>query len=119
VTPAQTLRHLQHANALARQAAAAGYHPFAALVLAEDGETVLSEQTHADTLNHAETALPHIIGNHPDNPTLSLPRREVFARGQKALRGVRPVPEAADDIAQLHRNFTATSAQLQRSFWQR
>ncbi len=119
MTPAQTLRHLQHANALARQAAAAGYHPFAALVLAEDGETVLFEQTHADTLNHAETALLQTAGNHTDNAILSLPRREGFAHGHKALRVVRPVPEAADDIAQPHRNLTATSAQLQRSFWQR
>ena len=119
MTAAQTLRHLQHANALARQAAAAGYHSFAALRVVEDGETVLFEQTHADTLNHAETALLQTAGNHPDNATLSLPCREVFARGQKALRGVRPVPEAADDIAQLHRNLTATSPQLQRSFWQR
>ena len=111
MTPAQTLRHLQHANALARQAAAAGYHSFAALRVVEDGETVLLEQTHADTLNQAETALLQTAGNHPDNPTLSLPCREVFARGHKALRVVGLVPEAAVDIAQLHRNFTATSAQ--------
>ena len=119
MTPAQTLRHQQHANALARQAAAAGYHPFAALRVAEDGETVLFEQTHADTLNHAETALLQTADNYPDNPTLSLPCREVFAREHKALRVVGPVPKAADDIAQLHRNFNAASAQLQRSFWQR
>ena len=112
MTPAQTLRHLQPTNALARQAVAAGHQPFAALRVAEDSETMLLAQAQVDTLNHAETALLQITGNHPDNPTLSLPCREVFARGHKALPVVGPVPEAADDIAQLHRNLTVASAQL-------
>ncbi len=154
MTPAQALRHLQHANGLARQAAAAGHHPFAALLVAEDGETVLLTQTNVDTVNHAEAVLARtaaaqftpeqlwgctlvttvepcamcagtqywahigglvygleeaallaITGNHPENPTLSLPCCEVFARGQKPMRVLGPVAQAARDIAAVHQAF--------------
>ena len=41
---AQQLRHLRRANEVARAAMAAGHHPFGALLVAPDGETVLMEQ---------------------------------------------------------------------------
>ena len=36
-------QHLRHASHLAEQARAAGHHPFAALLVAPDGRTVLAE----------------------------------------------------------------------------
>jgi tRNA(Arg) A34 adenosine deaminase TadA len=44
-------------------------------------------------------------GAHPENPTLDLPCREVFARGQKAVQVVGPVAAVADEITALHRQF--------------
>jgi tRNA(Arg) A34 adenosine deaminase TadA len=52
-----------------------------------------------------ERRLLELTGNHAENPTLDLPCREVFARGQKALRVFGPLPEAEDEIAALHRDF--------------
>ena len=51
------LRHLRHANAVARAAMDAGHHPFGALLVAPDGETVLLEQRNVDSVNHAEAVL--------------------------------------------------------------
>ena len=153
-TPEQQLRHLRRANEVARQAMAAGHHPFGALLVAPDGETVLLEQANVDSVNHAEAVLardasrqfaPELLwgctlvttvepcamcagtqywahigrlvygmseqrllqltGNHAENPTLDLPCREVFARGQKAVQVWGPVPEAEEEIAALHRDF--------------
>ena len=136
-TPGQMLRHLRRANAVAQAAMEAGHHPFGALLVAPDGETVLLEQRNVDSVNHAEAVLardaarqfaPDVLwdctlyttvepcamcagtqywahigklvygmseqrllqltGNHAENPTLDLPCREVFARGQKAMHGV-------------------------------
>ena len=53
----------------------------------------------------SEKRLLELTGNHAENPTLDLPCREVFARGQKALRVWVPVPEVEDEIARLHRSF--------------
>jgi tRNA(Arg) A34 adenosine deaminase TadA len=53
----------------------------------------------------SEQRLLHLTGNHAENPTLNLPCREVFARGQKVLRVWGPVPEIEDEIAALHRRF--------------
>ena len=39
----------------------------------------------------SERRLLELTGNHAQNPTLDLPCREVFARGQKTIAGVRPV----------------------------
>jgi tRNA(Arg) A34 adenosine deaminase TadA len=152
--PEQMLRHLRHANAVARAAMDAGHHPFGALLVAPDGETVLLEQRNVDSVNHAEAVLardaarqfaPDVLwgctlyttvepcamcagtqywahigklvygmseqrllqltGNHAENPTLDLPCREVFARGQKALQVWGPVAEVEDEIAALHRTF--------------
>jgi len=154
MTPQQELRHLRHANAVARAAMDAGHHPFGALLVAPDGETVLLEQRNVDSVNHAEAVLAreaarahdsallwgctlvttvepcamcagtiywaHIgrvvyglserallehTGAHPQNPTLDLPCREVFSRGQKAIDVFGPVPEVEHEIAALHRDF--------------
>ena len=156
MTPEQRVRHLRRANAGARATAAQGRHPFGALLVAADGETVLLEQGNVDGVNHAEAVLARaaaqrfdaatlwactlvttvepcamcagtqywahigglvyglseerllqITGSHPENPTLSLPCRELFARGQKAIKVHGPVPEVEDDIATVHRGFWA------------
>jgi tRNA(Arg) A34 adenosine deaminase TadA len=150
----QVLRHLRRANAVALAAMEAGHHPFGALLVAPDGETVLLEQANVDSVNHAEAVLARsaaeqyapdylwdctlyttvepcvmcagtqywahigqlvygmseqrllqLTGNHAENPTLDLPCREVFARGQKAVRVWGPVLEVEDEIAALHRRF--------------
>jgi tRNA(Arg) A34 adenosine deaminase TadA len=53
----QMLRHLRRANAVARAAMDAGHHPFGALLVAPDGETVLLEQANVGSVNHAEAVL--------------------------------------------------------------
>jgi tRNA(Arg) A34 adenosine deaminase TadA len=154
MTPEQIVRHLRTANAIARRALAAGRHPFGALLVGSDDETLLLEQGNVDSVNHAEAVLAReaarrfdaatlwrctlvttvepcamcagtlywahigrlvygvaegallaITGAHPENPTLALPCREVFARGQKAIEVVGPVAEVADEIVALHRAF--------------
>jgi tRNA(Arg) A34 adenosine deaminase TadA len=154
MTDDQALRHLRTANALAQTALARGRHPFAALLVAADGETVLLEQGNVDGVNHAEAVLARlaahrfdaatlwgctlvttvepcamcagtqywahigrlvfgmserrlleITGDHAENPTLDLPCREVFARGQKAMQVVGPFAEVEDEIAAVHRGF--------------
>ena len=57
LTHDQILRHLRRANAVARRALALGRHPFGAILVAPDGETVLAEQGNVDTVNHAESVL--------------------------------------------------------------
>lgn len=154
LSPEQALRHLRRANEVARAVMAQGKHPFGAVLVAADGETVLLEHGNVDTVNHAEAVLArvaahrfdaamlwdctlvttvepcamcaatqywahigHLVygmsesrllaltGNHAENPTLDLPCREVFARGQKAMQVMGPVPEAEEEIAALHRDF--------------
>jgi len=154
----QILRHLRRANEVARRARdELGRHPFGAILVAPDGQTVLAEQGNVDTVNHAESVLArtaalnyapdylwrctlvttaepcamcagtqywshigHLVygmsesrllamtGNHAENPTLDLPCREVFARGQKPMQVVGPVPEVEEEIAALHRDFWRT-----------
>ena len=148
------VHHLRRANGVARGAVAKGRHPFGALLVAADGETVLLEQANVDTVNHAEAVLARvaahrfdaatlwgctlvttvepcamcagtqywahigrlvyglsesrlrqITGNHAENPTLDLPCREVFARGQKAIEVIGPVAEVEAEIAALHLAF--------------
>ena len=154
LTTEQVHRYLLRADAVARRAMAMGRHPFGALLVAPDGETVLAEQGNIDTVHHAEATLArtvsltypadylwqctlvttfepcamctgtvywahigHIVygaseeallalkGNHPENPTLILPCRDVLARGQKPLRVTGPVPEVADQLVNTHRDF--------------
>ena len=150
----QAIAHLRRANAIAQAALAAGHHPFGALLVAPDGETVLLEQGNVSAVEHAEAVLARaaardfgpdylwgctlvttvepcamcagtqywahvgrlvyglderallaITGAHPENPTLDLPCRELFARGQKALQVIGPVPAVAAEIAALHHAF--------------
>lgn len=54
-----------------------------------------------------ERELLRLTGNHAENPTLDLPCREVFARGQKDVRVIGPVPQMAETIAATHRRFWA------------
>jgi tRNA(Arg) A34 adenosine deaminase TadA len=53
----------------------------------------------------SERQLLACTGNHPENPTLDLPCRQVFAAGQKAVQVHGPFAEVADEIAALHRAF--------------
>ena len=50
----------------------------------------------------SERRLLGLTGDHADNPTLDLPCRDVFARGQKPLQVIGPVSEVEDEIASLH-----------------
>lgn len=154
MTPAQIATALRRANDVAKRAMAMGRHPFGAVLIAPDGDTVLAEQGNIDTVNHAgttlarhaadnwpadylwqctlvttfepcamcagtsywanigrvvygaeEAALLALTGDHPENPTLSLPCREVFARGQKAIEVIGPVPDVVDEMIATHRGF--------------
>lgn len=51
----------------------------------------------------SEHALLGLTGDHPENPTFSLPCREVFARGQRRVEVVGPLLE--DEAAAPHRGF--------------
>jgi tRNA(Arg) A34 adenosine deaminase TadA len=159
-TPAQRHAALRRAHAVALRALGLGRHPFGALLLAPDHETVLAEQGNIDGVNHAESTLARTVasqydpdflwacslvttfepcamcaataywahigrivygagestlleltGNHAENPTLALPCREVFSRGQKPVRVFGPVDDAPDLEALLlapHRRFWQT-----------
>ena len=151
MTPQQIIKHLRRANGVAARAMSLGRHPFGAILVAPDGETVLAEQGNVDTVNHAESVLArtaaqnysaetlwqctlvttaepcamcaatlywanigHLVygmtearllqltGNHGDNPTMDLPCRDVFARGQKAIEVIGPVADVESEIAALH-----------------
>ena len=54
----------------------------------------------------SEEALKALTGDHPDNPTLALPCRAVFATGQRHVEVVGPLLEEE-------------AAALQRAFWER
>jgi tRNA(Arg) A34 adenosine deaminase TadA len=154
MNPDQVLRHLRRANEVALRAASMGRHPFGALLVAPDGDTVLAEQGNIDTVNHAESTLARtaadnwpgeylsrctlvttfepcamctgtaywanigrivygaseeallaLTGSHAENPTLSLPCREVIARGQKAIEVIGPVPELQAELLAPHLEF--------------
>jgi tRNA(Arg) A34 adenosine deaminase TadA len=145
---------LGRAQAVAQRSLDAGHHPFGALLVAPDHETVLLEQGNVDSVNHAEAVLAReaasrftpeqlwactlvttvepcamcaatqywahigrviygmeergllaLTGAHAENPTLDLPCREVFARGQKEMVVIGPVPDMLEPIAALHRSF--------------
>ena len=48
----------------------------------------------------SEHRLRDLTGNHPENPTLNLPCRDVFASGQRAIEVVGPLLE--DEAAAIH-----------------
>jgi len=159
MTDEQAIRHLRQANRIAMAALDAGHHPFGALLVAPDGDTVLMEQGNVSAVDHAEAVLArtaaqqfgaatlwgctlvttvepcamcagtqywahigHLVfgmeerallaltGAHPENPTLDLPCREVFARGQKDISVVGPMAAVTDEIAALHRRFWQRTA---------
>lgn len=56
VTRDQMLAYIRDANAVAREAAAHGHHPFGAVLVGPDG-IVLMRQGNVDTVGHAETEL--------------------------------------------------------------
>lgn len=51
----------------------------------------------------SEHALLGLTGDHPENPTFSLPCREVFARGQRQIPTFGPMLE--DEAARAHEGF--------------
>jgi tRNA(Arg) A34 adenosine deaminase TadA len=53
----------------------------------------------------SEEALLQLTGSHPENPTLSLPCREVFARGQRRIDVIGPLPEFEAEAARAHHDF--------------
>ena len=48
----------------------------------------------------SEDSLKEITGNHPENPTLALPCRTVFASGQRKVEVIGPCLE--EEAAKLH-----------------
>ncbi len=59
-TDEQILRHLRRSNAVAQRAVGLGHHPFGAVLVGPDQETVLLEQCNIDTVNHAESTLARV-----------------------------------------------------------
>jgi tRNA(Arg) A34 adenosine deaminase TadA len=153
-TPEQMIQHLRRANQIALRSARSGHHPFGAILIASDHDTVLLEQGNIDTVNHAEAVLIRtawaqlspedlwnctiystvepcamcagtqywanigrlvygvseaqlraFTGNHPENPTLDLPCRSVFERGQKNIKVWGPFPEVESEIVAIHQDF--------------
>lgn len=158
------LKFLRRTIDLAGHVAARGIHPFAAILVSDQGE-VLMEQVNAylpdqDMTGHAERVLmtraskawrPHFLarctmyvsaepccmcagaaywaglgrlvygvsehrlkqmtGNHPENPTLDLPCREVFAAGQREVEVIGPLLE--DEAAAVHQAFWRAGAEGQ------
>ena len=154
---ARWLAHLRRANQVAMRALAMGRHPFGAILVAPDQQTVLAEQGNIDSVHHAEATLARhaslnwpadhlwqctlvttfepcamctgtlywanigrvvygaseqallaLTGNHPANPTLALPCREVLARGQKADEVIGPFDELAPELLAPHLGFWST-----------
>ena len=66
MTEEQILLHLRHANEVARAAMAKGRHPFGAVLVAPDGQTVLLEHGNVDTVNHAESVLARVAAHRYD-----------------------------------------------------
>jgi tRNA(Arg) A34 adenosine deaminase TadA len=56
-TGEQMLRHLRQANEVAARAVSHGHHPFGAILVGPDQETVLLEQGNLSAVNHAEAVL--------------------------------------------------------------
>ncbi|NEQ43087.1 MAG: nucleoside deaminase [Leptolyngbya sp. SIOISBB] len=155
----QVVGHLRRANAIAQQAIQSGNHPFGAILVAPDHQTVLLEQGNIDTVNHAEATLARtahqrftpdylwdctlyttvepcvmcagtqywanigrlvygvaetqllaLTGNHGANPTLNIPCRYVFDRGQKPIQVWGPIPEVEAEIIQLQQGFWQPSS---------
>lgn len=59
----QMLKHLKLSNKVAENAILLGNHPFGAVLVAPDHETVLMTQCNIDTVNHAESTLARIAAS--------------------------------------------------------
>ncbi|MEM8614565.1 MAG: nucleoside deaminase [Cyanobacteria bacterium P01_H01_bin.105] len=157
-TSEQIIRHLRYAHQIALRAQSFGHHPFGAILVAPDHETILLSQGNVDTVNHAESVLIRtaatnfspeylwhctlyttvepcamcaatqywgnvgrlvygltearlleLTGNHSENPTLDIPCREIFQRGQKTIAVVGPIAEVEAEIATVHQEFWQNS----------
>lgn len=53
----------------------------------------------------SEKRLAQLTGIHPENPTLDLPCRVVFAASHKSIEVIGPVTEVEEKIAAVHRQF--------------
>jgi tRNA(Arg) A34 adenosine deaminase TadA len=53
----------------------------------------------------SEEKLLELTGSHPENPTLALPCRTVFASGQRSTEVVGPLPEMEQEAAAPHIGF--------------
>lgn len=153
-TPQQMARMLRRAQQIALRSRDFGRHPFGAVLVAPDHETILLEQGNVSTVNHAESVLARTAemnfppdylwqctlattvepcamcaatqywanigrlvygmeerqllrytGDHPENPTLDLPSRDLFAHGQKAIEVFGPFPELEEEFGAVHRDF--------------
>lgn len=69
-TREQMICHLRHANRVAKAAMEKGSHPFGAILVAPDNETVLLEQGNIDTVNHAESTLARLAAEKFDSAYL-------------------------------------------------
>ena len=56
----EIVKNLRHANEVAKKVMAEGRHPFGAILVANDHETVLMEQGNINTVNHAESTLARL-----------------------------------------------------------
>ncbi|GGG76279.1 nucleoside deaminase [Paenibacillus radicis (ex Gao et al. 2016)] len=52
-----------------------------------------------------EEALLKLTGSHEQNPTFNLPCRDIFARGQKAIKVAGPFPELEAETVAVHDNY--------------
>ncbi|MFV8816290.1 nucleoside deaminase [Haliea sp. E17] len=59
-TAQQIIANLRRANEVARGAMVKGHHPFGAVLVAADHETVLMEQGNINAVNHAESTLARL-----------------------------------------------------------
>ena len=56
----------------------------------------------------SETDLLSLTGDHPENPTLDLPCREVFSCGQRAVQVLGPFATLREELLAPHQGFWAT-----------
>jgi tRNA(Arg) A34 adenosine deaminase TadA len=156
MVPATTLHLLRRAIALSAESRARGQHPFAALLVDQDGQVLMEQANgfhpHGDGTAHAERLiatracvelppelraaatlvssaepcamcagaiywagighvvfglserrLKALIGPHPENLTMDLPCRQVFAAGQRRIDVVGPLLE--EEAEAPHRGF--------------
>jgi len=52
-----------------------------------------------------ERRLLQLTGSNEQNPTLDLPCREVFARGQRNIEVIGPIPEVEEEAAAVHAGY--------------